>query len=150
MALSRDFPRPHKMNAGGLTTRKIGLGGVADTIYKGAILAVDVSVADGYAITYPPTLTAATGDFIAGIALEHVVVDSGDSNGDKQVLVAVDGVWAFPIGAITVANLGDAVYANDDGTITLTAGTEIQLGVLVGVDANYAWVDISKHTFVQV
>lgn len=152
MALARDFHRQYKPNAGGLTTRRVPVkGAVADTLYKGAILAVDVSDADGFAQPYVAALTAATGDFIPGIAMERVTTTAADANGDKEILVATDGVWAFPIGSVTAANLGDAVYADQDDAVTLTAGTELQLGVVAGVDTVEAlvWVDISKHTFVR-
>jgi len=67
----------------------------------------------------------------AGIALE-TVDNSAGSAGDKTCKVLVGCVVADALTA-TVANIGDAVYASDDQTLTVTASTNAIMGWMLQI-----------------
>jgi hypothetical protein len=52
------------------------------------------------------------------------------------------GVLQLTVPSATFANIGAAVYATDDGTLTLTASTNLKLGTLVGFEAGYSYVEV--------
>jgi len=111
--------------------------------YKGAIMMIDIDDVDGYAQPLQSGITVASGDVFLGIALEEVQVKSTDTtDGDKKIRVATEGVWAFPVGSLTVADIGDLAYASDDQTITVTTTNHLWVGQIVGADDTYVWVDI--------
>jgi len=152
MAMTKDLQRPYKPANGGntdfLAVKLAGItsaGGVY-TIYKGAFVGYDVSLVDGYALRLPATAKA-TGDIFAGIAMERVALDSSDTvDGAKTCRVARDGQWGFPKGSITITDIAATVYASDDGTITLTQGTNMPVGRIVEVDDTYVWIEIDDFT----
>lgn len=113
------------------------------TVYKGAIVMMDVSDVDGYAQPRVSAITAASGDVFLGVALEEVEVTSDDTDqADKDVLVARGGVWAFAVGSLAVTDIGAPAYCSDDQTITTTSTNNLWVGTIVAVDATYVWVDI--------
>ncbi len=112
--------------------------------YKGAIMMMDVSDVDGYAQPLQSGITVASGDVFLGIALEEVQIKTTDtSNGDKGITVATDGIWGFPVGSLTVTDIGDLAYASDDQTVTVTTTNNLWIGNIVGADSTYVWVDIN-------
>jgi hypothetical protein len=151
--LTADKQRPCRPNAGGVTTRRLGLAGytvmtAVHSVYKGSWVICDINVSTtGYFRAAKSATTAgATGDIIGGISLEHKYVGASDlAEGSQYVTVAVDGVWGFPINSLTQADIGKAIYTTDDGnTISATSGTAYWVGTLVDVDATYAWIDIGR------
>jgi len=96
-------------------------------IYKGAFVGIDAST--GYA----RPLTA--GDPFAGIAYQQAD-NTGTGHADGAIRVRlhqhVDIVHAI---TATVANVGAAVYASDDGTLTLTEGSNSAVGTLIGIES---------------
>ena len=111
------------------------------TIYKGAVVIIDVSDVDGYAQPMQSGITAAAGDVFLGVALEEVEITSSDTaQGDVEVLVARDGVWAFAKASLTVTDIGAPIDATDDQVVATSGG--IWIGTLVDVDDTYAWIDI--------
>jgi len=113
------------------------------TIYKGAIVMMDVSDVDGYAQPRLSAITAASGDVFLGVALEEVDITSLDTaQGDKDILVARGGVWAFAVGSLAVTDIGAPAYCSDDQTITTTSTNNLWVGTIVAVDSTYVWVDI--------
>jgi hypothetical protein len=52
------------------------------------------------------------------------------------------GVLQLTVPSATPANIGAAVYATDDGTLTLTASTNLKLGTLVGFEAGASYVEV--------
>lgn len=156
MAISANTQRPVRIPSSGITTRLLplagytnyGAGSVAHTVYKGSVVISDVSDTDGY-FSKMGAASGAVGDIFGGIAIERQDVGSGDAaDGSKWVTVAVDGVWAFPKGAIAQTDIGAPIYVSDDGTAVTAvgAGANQWIGYLVEVDATYAWIDISRAT----
>lgn len=73
--------------------------------------------------------------------VEERVDNTGGADGDQKVRFK-KGVFLVPLTA-TVANIGAAVYASDDNTFTLTAGSLLQIGIVHAVDADGTWLKIS-------
>ena len=151
MAITADKNRPVRLE-GNLIKRKYGLvgytnlgsGSEAQTLYKGAIIAMDVSDVDGYVQTVPGT--AAVGDIFAGIAAHQQKTDSSlTADGAVEMSVYVNGVWGFAVGSLAVTDIGANAFASDNDTITTTATGNLHVGVIVDVDATYVWVDISQQ-----
>lgn len=91
----------------------------ADIIYEGAVVGENGS-------GYSRPLVA--GDPFQGFAMEQVDNSAG-SAGDKRVRVLQRGKVTLPISAIAItANDRPAVYASDDDTFTLTAGSNTKIG----------------------
>lgn len=144
-SLTANINRPVRVPAGGLTTEKVPLDNLDNTIYKGAILICDVSAQDGYFRDHASGITEATGDIFGGVALERVTTTTGLSDGDKYCTVAVDGVWGFPKGALAQTDIGSIVSATDDNTVAAYGAATLKIGLLVEVDDTYAWVDIAPR-----
>jgi hypothetical protein len=152
--LTYDIQLPHrgvdprrfvKLPLAGYTN--FGAGSVAHTVYHGSVVVCDVSDTDGYFRACPAgaTTNSAAGDIFGGIALERVdVTSSNTADGSKEVTVARDGVWGFAKGSVAQTDVGAAIYASDDQTVTTTSTNNFWIGYLVEVDSTYAWVDISR------
>jgi len=98
------------------------------TIYKGALVAIDT--ATGYAV---PASDAA-GQIFVGVAVEKADNSAG-SDGDKEVRVFRTGTFQFNCSGADQTWVGKKVYAVDDNTVALAAGTANT--VLVGVVVSY-------------
>ncbi len=96
------------------------------TIYQGAFVTID---AGGDII---PCATGTATDCL-GIAQETVDNSSG-ADGDLTCPVLVGAVIEHALTA-TVANIDDPVYASDDETLTLTAGTDSFVGQIIQLSA---------------
>lgn len=90
-------------------------------IYKGALVAVDSS---GYVVTGVSTAVR-----IVGVAYETIDNSSGAS-GDLSIRVWRTGSFQFNASGMAVTNIGAKVYVTDDNTVTLTATSNIQVGVI--------------------
>lgn len=103
---------------------------------------VTVSAA-GYA-KKPASTSGSAGEVMAGVAQEDVDNASG-SSGDLEVLVK-RGVYKIPVSDTdppTLVNVGRPVYAEDEGTVSTGANTEVVAGILLGFDADGdAYVDV--------
>jgi len=152
--MTANVQRPVRLPAGGLTTRLLPLAGytnfgggsTAFTVFKGAVVACDVSDTDGYFRDGDSGVTWASGDIFGGVALEKQAVTS-DNTADGSVLVsvAVDGVWGFPKNSLAQTDVGAPVYATDDGAVVGSSSSNtLWIGDLTEVDATYAWIDISR------
>ncbi|MGB2985845.1 MAG: capsid cement protein [Phycisphaerae bacterium] len=98
----------------------------ADThIYKGAL----IGLASGYA----RPLTA--GDLFVGIAYEEMD-NTGGSAGDKSVRIYTLGDFGHALSGAAVTNIGDAVYASADDTLTFTSTSNSYVGHAVDVPAS--------------
>lgn len=105
--------------------------------YEGALL---MNNANGYAAN--AVATASTQ--FAGICLEEED-NTGGSVGDKKVKKAITGEFLLTFSdTLTQANVGDAVYATDSATATVTSATSAQVvgRITEFVSANLAWVKI--------
>ena len=96
------------------------------TVYKGSLVSVQ---ADGYVAP----LTAA--ELLAGIAYEEVDNSAG-SDGDKSVRVYTKGDFDHALSGAAIANVGDAGYASDDGTLTFTSASNTYVGQCIGVPSS--------------
>lgn len=68
--------------------------------------------------------------------------NSAGANGDQRATVAIkNGDYTFLItsGAVTIANIGDPIFASDSNTITATPNTK-PLGILVDYVDGIAWI----------
>jgi len=153
--LSAAKTRPHRLPPGGLYTIQVplagytnfGAGTLTHEVYKGSVMVCDVSDTDGYFRACPlsSSVNLAAGDIFGGIALEDMSVTSSDTaDGSKKVSVAINGIWGFPVGSLAQTDVGAAIYASDDDTVTTTSTNNLWIGHLVEVDDTYAWVDITR------
>ena len=92
-------------------------------IYKGALVGVTTG---GYA----QPLTA--GDLFVGIAYEEMDNTSG-ADGDESVRIYTVGDFGHALSGAAVSNLGDAVYASADDTLTFTATANSYVGHAIDV-----------------
>jgi len=90
-------------------------------VYKGAF----VGLTGGYA------RGLVAGDSFVGIAYEEMDNSAG-ADGAKSVRLFTLGDFQLPLAGATIANLGAALYASDDQTLTLTAGGNSFVGMVVG------------------
>jgi hypothetical protein len=118
MALSADTIRNfYSPTIGGRDVQAIG----ADIIYRGSAL--------GNSGGYARPLTA--NDNFIGFAAEYVDNSAG-SSGDKRCQIYVEGYVELAItGASAITDKDAAVYASDDGTFTLTQGSNTYIGRVV-------------------
>ena len=93
----------------------------AKHIYKGALVGLSST---GYA----QPLTA--GDLFVGIAYEEMD-NSGGADGDVSVRVYTLGDFGHSLSGATVSNIGDAVYASADDTLTFTSTSNSYVGYVV-------------------
>lgn len=109
------------------------------TFYKGAIVSVDTS---GYA--HPGRATAT--DRVVGVADEYVDNSAGAS-GAKSVRVK-QGIFKFDDiadnAALTIADIGNAVYIYDDCAVAKTVSTRPIAGYLRDVDSDGVWVELKN------
>jgi hypothetical protein len=96
------------------------------TIYKGSLVSVQ---ADGYAAP----LTAA--ELFVGVAYEEIDNSAG-ADGDKSVRVYTVGDFNHALSGAAIANVGDEVYASDDGTLTFTSTSNTYVGVCIDVPSS--------------
>ena len=113
-------------------------------VFRGSIVA---PCADG---TIAPNGAGTTPEAIVGLAEVYQdqtgvagAVPSALSQTGRRVRCK-RGTFQLPFDvAPTAANINAAVYAIDDQTVTLTAGSHLRAGTLVGFDENGApWVQI--------
>lgn len=98
----------------------------SEIIYKGR--PVWATIAAGYAKGGATTPAEATDAFL-GFALE-TVDNSAGSAGDKNVKVRTRGRVQVAIASAAITDIGKGVYITDDSTFTLTASTNLQVGVV--------------------
>jgi len=94
----------------------------SDIIYEGAAVGDNGS---GYA------RPLVAGDPFWGFALEQVDNSAG-SAGDKRVHVRSSGRIQLAVTSAAITDIGEAVYASDDATFTLTATSNTHIGRIVG------------------
>lgn len=105
-------------------------------LYKGGFVGLNGS---GYA----QPLTA--GNQCVGIAYEQAD-NTGGANGDIDVRVFTQGDFLHTLTGALVTNIGDAVYASADDTLTFTATANSLVGVCVDVpEANKIILRLDPH-----
>lgn len=112
----------------------------SETIYEGGLIGVNASN------QAQRIQTAGTVGFI-GMAQRGGYNPSSSVAGDN--VTGQFDTYQLTVPSATPANIGHAVYATDDNTLTLTApttGFEGIVGHLVGIDqAGLTWVELSNH-----
>lgn len=99
----------------------------AVTIYEGAVVSI---TAAGYAKGY-----AGTDTIFAGIAQRQADNSSGAA-GAINVRVRRDvHNRIVTLSSVAQSDVGTACYASDDGTFTMTVGSNLLIGTIVGVEA---------------
>lgn len=123
-------------------------------IYKGALLSYEAGNI-GYAQLSSDPAAIALHEF-AGIALEELNVSAADNTADGTYTVEVlsrgcGEIVKLPVtSSITIANVGDAVYADTDEKVDISTGILNTTGGFVGiirefVSTNVAWVQLTQH-----
>lgn len=103
-------------------------------IWQGGLMALDSS---GNAVPVGHA-NAAVFAGIAGSDLDN----TGGGAASAGKVEALKGVYAITVPAATAANLNAAVYATDDDTATLTVGSNLKIGDLVGIEGGQTYVKI--------
>ncbi len=105
-------------------------------VYKGGFVGLD---SNGYA------RALAAGDVCVGLAYEECDNSDG-SDGDKSVRVYTQGDFLHALSSVALTNIGDAVYASDDQTLTFTSTDNSLVGVCVDrPEANKIILRLSPH-----
>ncbi len=97
-------------------------------IYQGAM--VFVRNTDGYA--YNARAGQSSTDIFVGVAVE-TVDNTGGAAGAKTIRVWKAGEFTFAGSSLAQTNVGAAVYAVDENTITTTASTNVLVGYITEV-----------------
>ena len=122
MALTKGIQRTYGIGVGEFLLKTPVRAG--STIYEGSAVS---SSSTGFV----RPATAAAGESFRGFAEENKDNASG-SDGDLEVLVRKEGTVTLPITLTGESDVGADVYASDDGTFTLSAGTNnVKIGKLI-------------------
>ena len=78
----------------------------------------------------------------AGLAAKHVANAGNASASAPPPLEALRGTFALNVPSATYANINANVYATDDGTLTLTASTNMLVGTLAGIENGQTFVKL--------
>ncbi len=96
----------------------------ADThVYKGALLGL---TSGGY------VRPLAAGDLFVGVAYEEID-NTGGGNGDTSVRIYTLGDFGHVLSGAAISNIGDAVYASADDTLTFTSTSNSYVGRVIDV-----------------
>ncbi len=110
----------------------------SEIIYAGGLAALDVSTGEVQMAADAPNL------LVVGRAEEHV-----DNSADGLYAAVKTGCFLFDNSAahaVTVANVGDKCYVEDDHTVASAAGANsVVAGYVFDVDANGVWVEIAPR-----
>lgn len=113
-----------------------------DTVYEGALVKQN-------AAGYLAPCAAEAGAVFAGVAVEKVANESPYAAGDQKARVYKKGVFLLTGSGFAQTDVGQAVYATDDQTITKTYASNIQrVGVIVEFESSTkVWVKIEPQVF---
>ncbi|KKN73391.1 hypothetical protein LCGC14_0400940 [marine sediment metagenome] len=116
---------------------------VARTIYKGQPMIIDLTVDTLFLAQFVDAVVVAATDIFIGVAAEGMSVASGDTEGDDELIVYVDGtILGFKSTVFTDADVGDTVYMSDSAVLSATAADNPELGLLHRVVDGYAYVQL--------
>lgn len=110
-----------------------------EKIFTGSLIGVNAS---GYA---QRVQTAGT---VAFIGIAEKGYDNSGSSAPGPTIVAQNDCFRLVVPGAIFANIGAAVYATDDATLTLTAptsGFEGVIGHLAGIENGATWVALNNH-----
>ena len=150
VALASDINRQYKLGGlEGIKTIHRPLEGFtaagAYTAYKGAIMSSTTANTLGF--FNPHATPAAATDTFGGINMgrQHVGADAA-ADGSLECACAQNGVFGFPEGSITQADVGKLIYAVTDNDVSLTALNNLWIGTVAEVRDGQVWIDIKKAT----
>ena len=107
-----------------------------DVIYRGALCTVNAA-----GFVAPAGLAA--GETFVGVA-EETVDNSAGAAGDLKVRLKTEGRYLLTGAGFAQADIGATVYAEDDQTVTKTAGTSAPVGQIDEfVSATQVWVKLA-------
>lgn len=79
---------------------------------------------------------------VAVVGFSEGTVDNRDlPTGASQIGIS-KGTFHVELPGATPADIGKAVFATDDSTFTLTAGTALKAGILAAIDADGVWLTV--------
>lgn len=110
-----------------------------EQIYLGSLLCINAS---GQVIR----LQTAGGVAFGGLA-DRNLSNVGNAAASSGNVVGRTGTYSLTVPSATFANIGAAVYASDDATLTLTqpsTGFTQPVGTLVGIENGQTWVQIER------
>lgn len=118
---------------------------VAQTIYRGQPVILDITADTLFGTPFIGSLTVASTDIFLGIAVEGFTQASGATQGKDEIQLYVDGtILGFVSAVYTDADVGDTVYMSDSGTLSATVADNPQIGKLHRVVDGYAYVQIKS------
>lgn len=79
---------------------------------------------------------------VALIGFADDTVDNRDKTTGSQQLGISKGTFDIVLPGALAADIGKPVYAVDDNTFTLTAGTSLKIGIVDAIDASGVWLKI--------
>jgi len=111
-----------------------------DTIYEGGLCKLN-------AAGFLAPCAAELGAVFAGVAVEKVANESPYAAGDQECRVYKEGIFLLTGSGFAQTDVGQAVYATDDQTITKTNAADKQrVGVIVEyLSSTQVWVKIAPH-----
>lgn len=107
----------------------------ANTIYKGAMCAVDTGLGAGDGYLRPAANTA--GHVMVGVAVENSTLVAAESDGDREVRLFRNGIHKFTCSSATQAWVGRQVFVIDDNTVGLRSQADTGNGVIAGIVTEY-------------
>lgn len=114
---------------------------VAQTIFRGHPMILDVNVDTVYVRGFVDATVVAADDIFIGIATEPATVATGDTETDNEIeLLVGPTIVGFKSAVYTDADVGDPVYMSDSATLSATPDDNPELGVLIRVKDGYAFV----------
>jgi len=116
----------------------------AQEVFEGAPLFIDIGTDTSYPRIYASGVTLATGDAFLGIAAEYVNVLTTDTESDNKIdVIRPPSIVGFAdVNSLTRANIGDLIYFSDTGTLTTTAGSDLQAGYIHEVVGGWVYIKL--------
>ncbi len=121
---------------------------IAQTIYKGQPIYLDIT-ADTVNVTgFLDSQTVAADDIFIGIAAEGSavrIIGDSETSAESEILVYMEPtIVGFAGSVFTDADVGDTMYMSDSGTLSGTAADNPMLGKLVRVKDGFQYVRLAS------
>jgi hypothetical protein len=108
---------------------------IGEKVFRGSLVAINA------AGTMQRIQTASSLAFL-GMSAQQLDNTSG-AVASAVKIEALKGTWGIPVPAATSANINANVYCTDDGTLTLTVGSNLLVGILVGIEGGLTYVQFT-------
>jgi hypothetical protein len=126
--LTADRNLPQRM------TKRFGYGLKAGVkLFRGSLVAVTSA---GLAVK-PGDVGAA-----AVVGLSPSLIDNTSGADSALVVEPQRGIFPLTVPSATHAHIGATVYCTDDNVLTLTASTNLPVGILAGIEASQTYVEL--------